>query len=325
MRPESRLAFIEVAQRLSDRLPARWGRRARDLGKIALNHRGQRKHALRHVQYELVRRASPVLAAPFGSGQLLVDAHDDEIGRTVFVSGGYERWHMEAAVEWLRSVGRDPTGKLFVDIGANIGTSTVDALTQFGFGRAACFEPAPENVRLLRVNLVWNDLDARADVHGVALSDHDGWGELRRSPTNSGDHRFAAAANGANGSDDPVAAGGADECRRLDSFVESGAVDPQAIGLVWMDTQGHEPNVLRGATAILGAGVPIVLEYCPWILGDGIGALDELITRHFGTIVNLNIAAEGPDGAAATLEAGGLQALARQYARRGYADLLLLP
>jgi hypothetical protein len=102
-------------------------------------------------------------------------------------------------------------------------------------------------------------------------------------------------------------------------------IDPDEVGLVWIDTQGHEPHVLRGATAMLKAGVPVVLEYCPWILGDGIEALDELITRHFPTVVNLNIAAEGPTGASATLAAGDLQALARRFARRGYADLLLLP
>lgn len=313
MRPGSKLALIGVGQRLSDRLPERWGRRARDLGKIALNYRGQRKHAFRHVQYELVRRASPVLAAPFGAGQLLVDAQDDEIGRTVFVSGGYERWHMEAAVSHLRAAGQDPTGKVFVDIGANIGTSTVDALAQFGFGRAVCFEPAPENVRLLRVNLVWNELDTRAAVHAVAVSDHDGRGELRLSDTNAGDHRFAAGS------------AGSDECRRLDFFVDTGVLDPGAIGLVWIDTQGHEPHVLRGASQILAAGVPIVLEYCPWILGDGIGELDALIGRHFGTILNLNTAAERPGDTAAWLSADDLPALGRQFARRGYADLLLLP
>lgn len=312
MRPGKKLALIGVAQRWSDRLPPRWGRRARDLGKIALDHRGERGKALRHVQYELVRRASPLLAAPFGSGQLLVDSHDDEIGRTVFVSGGYERWHMEAAVDHLRAVGLDPAGKHFVDVGANIGTSTVDALVRFGFSRAVCFEPAPDNARLLRMNLVWNDLDGRADVYAVAVSDYDGCGVLRRSATNSGDHRFTAGPDG-----------GA-ECRRLDFFVESGAIDPSLIGLVWIDAQGHEPHVLRGATAIVEGRVPVVLEYCPWILGAAIGDLDALIARHFRTIVNLNLAAQG-EGGELRRGAADLAVLRRQFATRGYADLLLLP
>jgi len=312
--PGKKLAFIGVAQRWSDRLPPRWARRARDLGKIAVDHRGERRKAFRHVQYELVRRASPVLAAPFGPGQLLVDAQDDEIGRTVYVSGGYERWHMEAAITHLRAIGLDPAGKVFVDVGANIGTSTIDALVQFGFGRAVCFEPAPDNARLLRVNLVWNDLDGRATVHPVAISDRDGCGVLARSPTNSGDHRFTAGRDGD------------DQCRRLDFYVESGALDPSLVGLVWIDAQGHEAHVLRGAAALLTARAPVVLEYCPWILGGGarVAELDELIARHFRTIVNLNLAAEGRT-AEMVLAPADLPALARQFATRGYADLLLLP
>ncbi len=312
MRPDNRLAFIGVAQRLSDRLPPRWGRRARDVGKIALDHRGHRRTAFRHVQYELARRASPLLAAPFGPGQLLVDSQDDEIGRTVFVSGGYERWHMEAAVRRLRATGHDPTGKVFVDVGANIGTSTVDALAQFGFGRAVCFEPAADNVRLLRVNLVWNGLDGRAQVYAHAVSDRNGVGSLSRSADNSGDHRFTAEGTGG------------DACRTLDSLVQAGHIDPDAVGLLWIDAQGHEPHVLRGAGALLAAQVPVVIEYCPWVLGAGLADLDALIARHFGSIVNLNVAAEGRrDGMA--LEASDLPALARRFAHRGYADLLLLP
>lgn len=305
MRSDNRLGLLRVAQRWSDRLPPRWGRRVRDIGKIALDYRGQRRTAFRHVQYELVRRASPVLAAPFGQGQLLVDSRDDEIGRTVYVSGGYERWHMEAAVAQLRASGRDPTGTVFVDVGANIGTSTVDALVQYGFERAICFEPAPDNVRLLRINLTWNDLHDRAEVYGVAVSDRDGFGSLARSPDNSGDHRFA------------VADEGPDACRTLDSFVHAGAIEPSTVGLLWIDAQGHEPHVLRGATEILNAGVPVVLEYCPWVLGAGIGDLDDLILRHFGTIINLDDESR--------VQPADLADLARRFARRGYADLLLLP
>lgn len=321
MRPARKLALVGVAQRLSDRLPERVRRRARDLGKIAVNHRGQRKSAFRHVQYEFARRASPVLAAPFGPGRLLVDARDDEIGRTVYVSGGYERWHMDAAVTALRAAGHDPAGKLFVDVGANIGTSTVDALLQFGFGEAVCFEPAPDNVRLLRMNLLLNDLDGRARVVAFALSDHDGEGALHRSATNSGDHRFGSANGDAGGAADGPAM--AVECRRLDAYVEAGEIDPAAVGLVWIDAQGHEPHVLRGARSLLGAGVPMVIEYCPWLLNDAAAELDETVTRHYSTILNLRVLADG--GAGARVLPDGLAALGRQYARRGYADLLLLP
>lgn len=319
MRPQKKRAFIGVARRLSDRLPDPLAQRVRNLGTMVIDGRGERKSTLRLVQYEVLRRATPVLAAPFGPVQLLVGAEDNEIGRTVFVTGGYERWHMEAAIDHLSSVGRPTAGKVFVDVGANIGTSTIDALVLYGFDRAVSFEPAVENLRLLRANLLWNGLDHRADVYPVALSDSDGTGVLLRSERNSGDQRFTAATCGVPGAVEEPA-----ECKRLDSFVESGAIDVAQIGLVWIDAQGHEPNVLRGATRVLGADVPVVVEYCPWILGEAIGELDDQIARSFSSIVNLNAAS------AAMLEkvdltADDLPALARRLGGRGHADLLLLP
>jgi FkbM family methyltransferase len=221
---------------------------------------------------------------------------------------------MEAAVGELRAAGLDPTGKLFIDVGANIGTSTIDALLHFGFGRAVCFEPDADNVRLLRANLVLNQLDERATVHALAVSNRDGFGTLQRSPTNSGDHRFSTE-NGAGR--------GQVACARLDRFVEEGAVDAGQVGLVWIDAQGHEPQILAGATRLLEAQVPVVLEYCPWLLGESIQDLDQTIAARYSAIVDLGRAADGLPDAHLTPE--GLPALGRQFARRGYADLLLLP
>jgi FkbM family methyltransferase len=48
------------------------------------------------------------------------------------------------------------------------------------------------------------------------------------------------------------------EVATLDSIV--GDVDA---GLVWVDTQGFEGNVLAGSTQLMRTGVPFVLEYWP--------------------------------------------------------------
>lgn len=311
MRPETRESLIGVARRLSSRLPERWDRAARDAAKIAFDYQGDRHTALRHLRYAVVRTSAPLLAAPFGPGQVVVDARDEEIGRRVFLTGGYERAHMEAALRYLSTASIPTAGSVFVDVGANVGTSTIDALLLFGFGRAMCFEPAPDNARLLRANLVLNDLDGRADVHVVAVSDYDGRCGLFESPTNSGDRRLLTNGSGV-------------ECRRLDGFVEAGVLDPAEIGLVWIDVQGHEPHVLRGAKVAIPANVPVVVEYCPWVLGDGLKDLDEEIAARFSTVVDLRAMAAGIGEESAVLTARDLPGLAARYRRSGYTDLLLL-
>ena len=83
---------------------------------------------------------------------------------------------LEAGAEgsWRRSTGRSPRsrassartrsrGRSFVDVGANIGTTTIPALLSHGFETAVAIEPEPENVRVLRMNVLLNDLEDRVD------------------------------------------------------------------------------------------------------------------------------------------------------------------
>ena len=41
-------------------------------------------------------------------------------------------------------------------------------------------------------------------------------------------------------------------------------VEPNEIGLAWIDTQGHEGHVLSGASRLIQANVPIVIEFWPY-------------------------------------------------------------
>lgn len=290
MRNERKLALVRQARRLSHRLPPQWDRRVREAGKVVLDYRGARRCALRAALFARLGRHDPFVLAPFGPGRLVVDARDGEIGRVVFITGGYERIYMETALEVLRSTtGFSAEGTTFVDVGANIGTSTVDALLAFGFGRAECFEPAPDNLRLLRVNLILNGLEPVATVHPVALSDRDGEATLEISATNSGDHRIGASATGA-----PVV------CRTLDSLVAEGALSLDDLGLVWMDVQGHEPFVLEGAGSVLERATPWVIEYTPRALAESgtLDRLDDLVRTRFRQVVDLRLLASGVPSAA---------------------------
>lgn len=48
-----------------------------------------------------------------------------------------------------------------LDIGANIGTTTIEILRQLPMVTADAFEPEPTNFQLLRMNLLTNDLHSR--------------------------------------------------------------------------------------------------------------------------------------------------------------------
>ncbi len=324
-RVEASYELVRRSRRLAAHLPPQWDRRARTFGKLLVNYRGARRTAARRLLFRAAGSVSPLLVAPFGDARLLVDAADEEIGPVVFSTGGYERDYMAAALEALGTHSdRRVEGTTFVDVGANIGTSAVDALVHFGFGRAACFEPESHNHRLLRMNVVLNGLEERVTTYPCALSDSDGDATLTRAAHNFGDHVVQVPGTETAESNDEGATVQV-RSRRFDALVEEGELDLGTIGLVWVDTQGHEAFVVAGARTATAAGVPMVVEYAPrHLLATGsLERLEELIGAHYTTVVDVHLLAHGL-GARAVLEARDVKVLRDRYRPPEHTDLLLL-
>lgn len=246
---------------------------------------------------------------------MLVDTTDEEIGRVVYIRGDYERAYMGTAIDLLRrETGFDPASRTMIDVGANIGTTTIDALLHFGFARTISFEPDARNVRLLRMNLLLNDLQDRSTVHAAAVSDRDGELHLQQQDGNFGDSRVSV---------DGTTGGHTVPCLRLDTLVADGSIDLDSLGLVWMDAQGHDPRVLAGASAITGAGVPIVVEYWPDGLGTGEERelLEDIIRSQYSRFVDLRQLTAGREAIFASSE---VTALRQRYGPAQHTDLLLL-
>lgn len=291
---------------------------------MAFNYRGARSSILRGTLFALAGRHSKLLLAPFGKGALLVDASDMGISRMVFIRGNFDRNIMQAAVEFLGTSTTFPTrGTTFLDVGANIGTTTVDALMHFDFSDAVCFEPYSRNFRLLRMNLLLNDLEHRTSVFQMALSNRDGDAVLNRSPENFGDTRLGGVQN------IPPKLGSnveTTQCARLDSLIDQGAFSLERVGLIWMDTQGHEGFVMEGAAGAMKAGIPVVLEYWPQALeaNGSVGLLDGLIKANFKTAVDLRMLCHGLTSKA-ILPASEVDVIRNRYHGPEHTDLLLIP
>jgi FkbM family methyltransferase len=143
-----------------------------------------------------------------------------------------------------------PAEPMFVDVGANIGTTTVMALRRHGFTSAVAIEPSPANGRVLRLNVVANELEERVRVLSVAVSDQKGEIHFDVSDANWGGHRVTS-----DGGPTTVVV----EAVTLDELVDQGVVPPGRVGLVWIDAPGHEAAVLAGASRLIEQGTPIVV------------------------------------------------------------------
>lgn len=211
-------------------------------------------------------------AAPSGSryavsrtrdGHFVTDLSDAMIGEQLRTQGHFEEDHIDRVLQLLTTVGIAVSKTLFLDIGANIGTHSLHALT-IGFASALCVEPDPDNFRLLRINQILNGVDHRCHDVLAAASDRDDEGTLERSPTNFGDFRVRRREGAVQRHDESQWATGSVHLRTLDGILKEAEVSADDIGLAWVDTQGHEGFVFAGGATLLTARAPVVCEFWPY-------------------------------------------------------------
>ena len=175
---------------------------------------------------------------------------DNSIGKSLYCSGQYELAFMQNVIKLLR-----PAKATLLDIGANIGTTTIGMLKMGAFNRAIAIEPEENNYRLFQKNVIQNGLLGSVIGLPFAASDMRGRRFMELNPTNPGDHRVKVRAS-IDQEVYPV------ECNRVDDML-SVINTFYDISLVWVDVQGHEGYVFRGARKLIGTGVPVVSEIWP--------------------------------------------------------------
>lgn len=303
------------------------------VAKLVASSQG-RKILLRELFFRGAKHFTPALAADANGMRFYVSTADKVVGRYTFVHRGFDEHAMRRIVRQLSAhtgVSEPLRGKSFLDIGGNIGTTSVYALRIFGASDTITFEPVPSNVRLLRQNLLVNDVTDHVRLFAIALSDADGEVEFELSEENSGDHRVRVSVD--SGTPRSHKLFGEDHrevirvpAQRLDALVAAGEVRLDRVGLVWIDVQGHEAHVLAGADKVLDARIPIVVEYWPYGLrrAQGLERFHKVVAGRFKTVLDLGppLSLREPKALPAS-QIGSLQS--SYTGPLGSADLLLLP
>ena len=197
-----------------------------------------------------------------------------------------------------------------LDIGANIGLTSVLRAVLGDADVVYAAEPAPDNFACLVRTVVENGLRGVVLPDRVAISDRDGTDRLRLSGSIGG-HALIAGADGIE-----VAT------MRLDSWVRKLGIDVETIRFVKVDTQGHEAHVLDGALELSARpGVVWQLEFSPSHLRKAGRDPQAVIAQMQGTFTNfidLNPYAPG-DRLRPIAELGE----ALSYLGRSFTDLLV--
>jgi FkbM family methyltransferase len=150
-------------------------------------------------------------------------------------------------------------GDVVVDVGANIGYYSLLLASRIGEkGRLYAIEPDPTNRAILELNIKANNI-RNIIVLDCAITAEVGNVDLYLSEKNFGDHRLCLDKN-----ETQARSKISVRAETLDHLF-SDVYKEDKINLIKIDTQGHEPFVVIGATKIIQTHKPALLfEYWPY-------------------------------------------------------------
>ena len=165
----------------------------------------------------------------------------------------------------------DDNSGYFLDLGANIGTTGIYFTKKLAPNlKLLAFEPDAENFKLLRVNLILNDMnDDKVTAVNCGLGDKFDEMILYRDLENPGHNSFTDPKD--NIPTETV------KIMPLDSYFAENKISARDVKYIWIDTEGFEPQVLFGAKKILTENpAPLFMEFNPMVWSKS-GNLREMI------------------------------------------------
>lgn len=141
----------------------------------------------------------------------------------------------------------------FLDLGANIGTTSIYVRKSRPDLKVVAIEACKENFDLLRVNCILNQTeDIITELCG--LSDQNGFAALQFEDGNCGGTCLVEG-TGKEGDVHTV---------KLDDYVQNAGIQMERIDYIWMDVEGYEPKVIKGAWEALSSHkVAMIHEFTP--------------------------------------------------------------
>ena len=196
----------------------------------------------------------------------------DNIGLVINLDGRYEADSLEALSQFLTTQLNIDTDTAVLDIGANIGNHSV--FFSGIFNRVFAFEPNPQVYRLLSFNSEGSNIVPL----NYGLSSENSLLTFAIDSVNLGGSKVLDRTSNSPAEDLGTITV---EVRRLDDEVE---LRREVVSLIKIDVEGHEIEVLRGATDLIETARPvIVFEQGKDSISEGSSeVIDFLRRRNYG-------------------------------------------
>ena len=231
---------------------------------------------LRRLVWKILGKLTKSVTVRRKQGTYTVLTQDYAIGRSLYVFGEHEYEFSVRCLKLLLEQGYIPRDErvVLLDIGANIGIIGIGLIRSGMVAAAIAMEPEPRNFALLQRNVAQNNLSDKIVCVQCAASASVGTLSFELAGWNLGDHRVRARS--------PLHIEVDHESGRksikvqsiplddLESLTAVRAASLPGFRVMWIDVQGHEGFVFKGATKLLRDGMPTIAEIWPYgILRSG--------------------------------------------------------
>ncbi|MBD5538367.1 MAG: FkbM family methyltransferase [Lachnospiraceae bacterium] len=216
------------------------------------------------LDFFLVKRGQNYLTVATEGGDYITHASDYAISANMFLR---KQTYSQREIDLFILLAKQYYGTtqnesaFFFDIGANIGTTCIYVkkclLPNISI---AAFEPIYKNYKLLLANFILNDITDYVAVN-KAVSDASASYKMRFEAGNPGGSSIVSGEEAMEASDLQSV-----DSLSVDEFLMQNHIEPANVRYVWIDTEGFEANVLKGAKLLLEQEkTAFYMEYAPYL------------------------------------------------------------
>ena len=207
------------------------------------------------------RRWHHYAAVTAGSLNYLGTSADDYVTRLMYVIRDYNFSQREIDL-FYKLVKKyynvdDSGGGIFLDLGANIGTTGIYFLKKLTPDlKLIAFEPDAENFKLLRINTILNDMEDKITLVNCGLGENFDEMTMYINSVNPGANSVIKFYD-----DKKVETV---KIIPLDYYLAENKIAAEDVKYIWIDTEGFEAQVILGAKNLLKKNpAPIFMEFNP--------------------------------------------------------------
>ena len=174
---------------------------------------------------------------------------NETISNSIFIDNEFDFYKIKRVLKIIKKK------YYLLDIGANIGSISLPAIKRDYFKKAICFEPDKASYRLLKANILINDIEDQMIAYNLAISDKKGTQKLLSDNKNNRGNNMLVRNDTKMSKNITLV-----ETDILDNFCKKLNKEN---ALIKIDVQGHEGEILKKAKKTLTKKIPIMLEFEP--------------------------------------------------------------